>query len=133
MYLLFFSWFYSTKRFKIKHSNLIYLSNTLWNFMKNHCYQKCIKGSFNWVYWTNNWTCVFDIDAHNDQSCTGIEPTFLFLANILNDCASYIKLLQRKISCFHNFLNFYFCQDFFQQTGAFIMLHTFFEILFSDR
>ena len=30
-----------------------------------------------WVYWTCNPICAFDIHAHNDQGCMGIEPALL--------------------------------------------------------
>ena len=36
-----------------------------------------------WIYWTYNRIDVFDIIAHNEQSCTGIEPFLLSSAERL--------------------------------------------------
>ena len=71
-HLLIWSWFYKAKRFEIMHSNSSYFSKL--KLIKNH---RNKNEASVWVYWSHNHICVFDINAHNDQSCTGIEPALL--------------------------------------------------------
>ena len=49
-------------------------------YIKN--YQKCTKKG--WAYSTYNWINVIDINAHNDQGSTGIQPALLSLADELH-------------------------------------------------
>ena len=44
-----------------------------------------------WVYWTCNLICVLDVNAHNEQSCTGIEPAILSSAAELKHTALIIQ------------------------------------------
>ena len=47
------------------------------NLIKIYNYQKRTKQSFGLSLSNYNRICMIDINAHNDQGCSGIEPTLL--------------------------------------------------------
>ena len=98
--LLIFSWFFSTERFKIMHSNFMRVNSNLIKI-------KCALSKFSALFYrTYNRICALDINAHNDQGYARIKkahynphllPTVSELKHSAGHKDTYTYLKQRKI------------------------------------
>ena len=86
MHLLILGWFYSTKWFRIVHSNLSYLSK-----LKLHKNQKYAKSNFSLTLLNINRISVHDFTDHNEQVCSEFERALLFSVEELKQNALTIR------------------------------------------